>query len=61
MTSNQAGLGLEMVVHRLTLSFHAEGGQVEQVGLVLDKDEEQLLARVLKGMIFLMSHSRKCL
>ena len=45
MTSNQVGLGLEMVVHRLTLSLYAEGGQVEQAGLVLDKDEEQLLAR----------------
>ena len=45
MTSNQVGWGLEMVVPRLTLSLHAEGGQVEQAGLVLDKDEEQLLAR----------------
>ena len=42
MTSNQVGLGLEMVVHRLTMSLYAEGGQVEQAGLVL---EEQLLAR----------------
>ena len=36
------GWGLEMVVHRLILPLHAEGGQVEQAGLVLDKDEEQL-------------------
>ena len=27
---------------RLTLPLHAEGEQVEQAGLVLDKDEEQL-------------------
>ena len=45
MTSNQVGWGLEMVAPMLTLSLHAEGGQVEQVGLVLEKDEEQLLAR----------------
>ena len=29
-------------MHRLILPLHAEGGQVEQAGLVLDKDEEQL-------------------
>ena len=29
-------------MHRLILPLHAEGGQVEQAGLMLDKDEEQL-------------------
>ena len=41
----QGGLGAGDGGARLTLSLYAEGGQVEQAGLVLDKDEEQLLAR----------------
>ena len=59
MTINQVGWGLEMVVHRLILPLHAEGGQVEQAGLVLDKDEEQLARMFSWGFDTVLTNLKK--
>ena len=46
-------------MHRLILPLHAEGGQVEQAGLVLDKDEEQLAGMFSWGFDTVLTHLKK--
>ena len=41
------------------LPLHAEGGQVEQAGLVLDKDEEQLARMFSWGFNTVLTNLKK--